>query len=252
MAKLRLHPRGFAVAIVNSMEHATSSPISPRASAAPESTRRSSGKLQPASVQRVAWTFCRGKRSGEGAPPASGGMTLQEIRDREDEALTHDIMGSDGRGWQESRARLDRTRRDGCVTRVEWATGGGDRMAVEQTCRVNSGAVILQASAGEFLEYRVVAASQGVEYQVVSVTGAVILSSADCGPPCVRRWPSAPASPGRTSHTLALQFFDEQSLTFEVDRMNASGEVLQEVKRCRYDNRGDPDDFFDPLEINVR
>jgi hypothetical protein len=125
-------------------------------------------------------------------------------------------------------------------------------MAVQRTCTVDKGTVIVAVSAGEFLEYRVPSASPGAEYQVVDDDLTIILGSADCAPPCIRRWPTEPVAPGVRDHTLALQFFDDQSVSYEVDHMDAHGAIVQEVKRCRYENRGGPDDFFDALEVIVR
>jgi len=125
-------------------------------------------------------------------------------------------------------------------------------MTVQQSCRIDTGAVIVRVSTGEFLEYRVLSAPSGIEYSIVANDGATILSSTDCPAPCVRRWPTAGVAQGTVFHTLSLQFFGDESLEYEVDRKSATGAVLQEVLRCRYDNRGDPDEFFDPLEILVR
>lgn len=126
-------------------------------------------------------------------------------------------------------------------------------MSVEKSCRPNVGTVFLDVAGGEYLEYRIPSASDGVEYQVVDGSGARILSNTDCPPPCVRRWPAQGGSvpPGTIYHTLGLQFFSDQSLTYEVDRKDATDVVVESVRRCRYDNTGEADEYFDPLEIIV-
>jgi len=128
-------------------------------------------------------------------------------------------------------------------------------MAVLRSCDTDAGAVILRASGGEYLEYGVPRASEGVEYQVVDGSGAKILANTDGPPPCVRRWPArgAGAPTGTTvHHTLGIQFFDDQSLTYEVDHKRGDDTLVARLKRCTYANRGEPDDFFDPLEVLVR
>jgi hypothetical protein len=127
-------------------------------------------------------------------------------------------------------------------------------MAVQQSCRIDTGTVIVRVSDGEFLEYRVPAASEGVEYRVVANDESVIVSNADCPPPCVRRWPAPGASVprGTVFHTLVVQFFADESLEYEVDRKDSAECVIEEVLRCRYENRGGADEHFDPLEILVR
>jgi hypothetical protein len=49
-----------------------------------------------------------------------------------------------------------------------------------------------------------------------------------------------------------VQFFADESLEYEVDRKDSAECVIEEVLRCRYENRGGADEHFDPLEILVR
>ena len=85
-------------------------------------------------------------------------------------------------------------------------------MPVTRSCSPGDLAVALNATAGEYLVYRVVAEVADVEYSLVTESGAVLADKASCPSPCVRKWPASPGeipSDGDEQHTLAMQFVSE-------------------------------------------
>lgn len=126
-------------------------------------------------------------------------------------------------------------------------------MSVTRTCSPGNGAVGLRASEGEYLEYRIPSADGDTQYVLSDGEGGSLLDNRSCPPPCAFRWPTEGArpEPGEARHTLAMQFFGDHTLTYEVERCSEAGAVLEQVKRCSFRNSGGADEFFEALRIFV-
>ena len=126
-------------------------------------------------------------------------------------------------------------------------------MSVNRTCNPGNGAVDLAVSAGEYLEYRIPSADANVQYVLAERGGGSLFDNASCPPPCTHRWPPEGTDPGRerARHTLSMQFFASESLSYEVERKDSGGSVLEVVKVCSFENSGGPDEFFEPLTISL-
>lgn len=125
-------------------------------------------------------------------------------------------------------------------------------MAIVRSCDPGDGAVALETSAGEFLEYKIPAASDGVLYVLTDGAGTHILDDGSCPPPCTRRWPSAGGeAPGSedTTHVLAVQFLGRGELSYEVTRKAADGSTVAVVKKCTFSQDDGPDEYFEALRI---
>lgn len=127
-------------------------------------------------------------------------------------------------------------------------------MGVTRSCDPGNGAVDLDVSAGQVLEYRIPAADPNVQYVLAESGGGTVFDRASHPPPCVVRWPGAGTPPGpgdEVRHTLSMQFFGDEELTYRVERLAADGSVLEVVKECSFRNAEDADEFFEPLRVFI-
>lgn len=126
-------------------------------------------------------------------------------------------------------------------------------MGVTRSCNPGNGAVALDVSAGEYLEYRIPLADSNVQYVLAADGGGSLFDRSGCPPPCSYRWPERGSSPaaGEVRHTLSVQFFGDERLTYRVERRSADGSVVEVVKACSLDNTGGAADFFEPLRVFV-
>ena len=124
-------------------------------------------------------------------------------------------------------------------------------MSVGRVCSPGNGAVELEVSSGEYLEYRVTRADADVQYVLARGNDEPLFDSSSCPAPCTCRWPSEGEQPSgdEVRHTLSIQFFGDDTLSFEVDRMSAAGAVEEVVKRCTFRNSGGADEHFEALRV---
>lgn len=101
-------------------------------------------------------------------------------------------------------------------------------MAITKTVRMESAGVLVNASAGERLEYKVTVEGPDPLFALVDSTGdRVLLSNNDLnGNVAVRTWPMpVDPVPVATNHNLALTFHDAIKYTYLVKLHRASGPV---------------------------
>lgn len=102
-------------------------------------------------------------------------------------------------------------------------------MAIEKRVRMESAGVVVNASAGERLEYKVTVRGPDPIFALVDSSGdRVLLSNKDLnGNVAERTWPLAvDPVPVATNHNLALTFHDAIEYTYLVILRRAAGSVV--------------------------
>lgn len=123
-------------------------------------------------------------------------------------------------------------------------------MSVTQSCRVNHDAVTIKLAAGQKLRHTITDDPE-VVFSLVDEEGQILLETAR--PARVYVWPESGASAEKSEyrHSLAVQFGVTSELTWLIELLSATGQVLRIIKDCTYANVGPPDEYFDALEIFV-
>ena len=126
-------------------------------------------------------------------------------------------------------------------------------MSIHRACNPGNGAVELDVSAGQFLEYRVSRADADVQYVLAQGGKKPLFDSSSHPAPCTCRWPAEGEQPSghEVRHTLSILFLGENTVSFEVDRMSRAGMLEEVVKRCTFRNSGGVDEHFEVLRVFV-
>jgi hypothetical protein len=124
-------------------------------------------------------------------------------------------------------------------------------MSVHRGCNPGNGAVELDVSSGQYLEYRVSMADADVQYVLAQGDDEPLFDSSSHPAPCTCRWPAEGEQPSghEVRHTLSILFLGDTRLLFEVDRMSPAGAVKEVVKRCTFRSSGGVDEHFETLRV---
>lgn len=124
-------------------------------------------------------------------------------------------------------------------------------MAVTSNCDPDAAAVSLNVNGGQKIRHRV-QPDAGVRFVLTDHAGKNLL--ADTQAPRVRTWPEAgdDTTPRPCTQTLGMVFGGTGSVTWEVDIVNANGDLVSEVKHCTYTNDSHPDQFFAAIDIFIK
>ena len=128
-------------------------------------------------------------------------------------------------------------------------------MAISIDSHVENAAVLVNASGGDHLVYRIKVEGPDPVFALVdSKTNQVLMSSKDAstnGDTYERRWPM-PADPVSvmTSHTMGLTFIDRIKYSYTVDLQRANGTV-EHIIEIDYSSQNPESAFFQRLGVTT-
>jgi hypothetical protein len=123
-------------------------------------------------------------------------------------------------------------------------------MSVASECNPDANAVTLNITAGQKLRHRI-EEDDGVRFELVDHASEVLLEDSD--PRRERLWPLTgdDMEPRPCIHSLGMVFDGAGALTWAIDIVSSTGQLVSEVKHCKYRNSGDTVEFFAALDIFI-
>lgn len=121
-------------------------------------------------------------------------------------------------------------------------------MAVQKSCNPDKLVFNLNVAAQEKLRHTVT--STGSVTWVLQQDEATLLEgSADDRKKL--EWPDTTPADASVKHSLGIQFVGPGDVTWQIERLFATGTVIETIKKCTYDNPDGNDDHFDNVKIRI-